>query len=411
MADISKITLGQTTYDIKDAVVRGKIGQTNGIAELNGNGKVPASQLPSYVDDIVNGYYHEGNFYEDDTYQTLITPTTGKIYYDLATGKQYRWSDVVYVEVKDTQPMTASEVSYSNTNSTLSSDNVQGAIDELDRKIYDAGNYETVLLTVKSTSSSFSPVGQTITVTLAGGETMDFEVDSSLSITFTVQKGITYTITGTSTADYRCVPLSARASLNVRNLTINYIPINTGVFVILNTGETYTYDEYDATTMASDTVGVMLVTSGTLSNGFGIVIAKDDVNTLIDRSVILQSISGTNVTSTTLYNGPANTQYGVAQSRSWATTCANNYKSIAGNIMQGYAGAVRDWQDVRNNIGTINAYLTLIGGTTLQPAASSGTSTYSGSDKGMVRADQYNPPYVSSVISMYYRPFYKYTLS
>ena len=31
-------------------------GQPNGLAELDGNGKVPASQLPSYVDDVMDAY-------------------------------------------------------------------------------------------------------------------------------------------------------------------------------------------------------------------------------------------------------------------------------------------------------------------------------------------------------------------
>lgn len=106
MADISKVSIdgGTTELNIKDATARqniteinNKVGANNGIASLNGSGKVPESQLPSYVDDVVEGYLYEGDFYEDAQHQNLITPETGKIYTDLETDKTYRWSGSVYV--------------------------------------------------------------------------------------------------------------------------------------------------------------------------------------------------------------------------------------------------------------------------------------------------------------------------
>ena len=70
------------------------VGSASGIAELDANGKVPASQLPSYVDDVVEGYYKEadGKFYEEDTYETEITGEAGKIYISVDTSIQYRWT-------------------------------------------------------------------------------------------------------------------------------------------------------------------------------------------------------------------------------------------------------------------------------------------------------------------------------
>jgi hypothetical protein len=67
-------------------------GAANGIATLDTAGKVPASQLPSYVDDI-------------EEYDTLAdfptTGETGKIYVDIKTNKTYRWggSKSGYVEI------------------------------------------------------------------------------------------------------------------------------------------------------------------------------------------------------------------------------------------------------------------------------------------------------------------------
>lgn len=74
------------------------IGVAGGIAELNANGKVPESQLPSYVDDVVDGYYKEadGKFYEEATYETEIIGEAGKIYISLDTNIQYRWTGSVF---------------------------------------------------------------------------------------------------------------------------------------------------------------------------------------------------------------------------------------------------------------------------------------------------------------------------
>lgn len=65
-------------------------GAVNGLAELDSTGKVPSSQLPSYVDDVI----------EVASYSNLpTTGETGKIYVTLDTNKTYRWSGTAYVEI------------------------------------------------------------------------------------------------------------------------------------------------------------------------------------------------------------------------------------------------------------------------------------------------------------------------
>ena len=77
-------------------------GSANGLAELDANGKVPSSQLPSFVDDIIEGYLSGGKFYKESAHTTEITGETGKIYIDLATNKTYRWSGSAFVVVSET---------------------------------------------------------------------------------------------------------------------------------------------------------------------------------------------------------------------------------------------------------------------------------------------------------------------
>ena len=65
-------------------------GAAGGVAELDATGKVPASQLPSYVDDVLE-YASLSNF--------PATGENGKIYIATDTNKQYRWSGTQYVEI------------------------------------------------------------------------------------------------------------------------------------------------------------------------------------------------------------------------------------------------------------------------------------------------------------------------
>lgn len=77
-------------------------GAANGVAELDENGKVPAAQLPAFVDDVVEGYYYNSKFYEEAAHTTEITGSTGKIYVDISTEKTYRWSGSAYVVISET---------------------------------------------------------------------------------------------------------------------------------------------------------------------------------------------------------------------------------------------------------------------------------------------------------------------
>ena len=65
-------------------------GAENGVAELDEAGKVPASQLPSYVDDVLEF---------DNKAAFPTTGESGKIYIAKDTELTYRWSGTMYVEI------------------------------------------------------------------------------------------------------------------------------------------------------------------------------------------------------------------------------------------------------------------------------------------------------------------------
>ena len=84
----TQVGLGNVTNEAQVPLTQK--GASSGVAELDAGGKVPSSQLPSYVDDVV----------EYASFAALpVTGETGKIYVTLDDNKTYRWSGSAYVEI------------------------------------------------------------------------------------------------------------------------------------------------------------------------------------------------------------------------------------------------------------------------------------------------------------------------
>jgi hypothetical protein len=90
-----------TAADLNGYIPTTQKGVANGVATLDASGQVPPSQLPSYVDDVAEGYYKsaDGKFYKEAAFTTLIPGETGKIYVSLDTNKTYRWTGTVFVYI------------------------------------------------------------------------------------------------------------------------------------------------------------------------------------------------------------------------------------------------------------------------------------------------------------------------
>lgn len=84
------------------AIPASQKGTAGGVAELDSGGKVPAAQLPSYVDDVIEGYLNGGKFYKESAHTTEIAGESGKIYIDITSAKTYRWSGSAYAVVSET---------------------------------------------------------------------------------------------------------------------------------------------------------------------------------------------------------------------------------------------------------------------------------------------------------------------
>lgn len=162
---ISKSDVGLSNVTNDAQVKRSEMGKANGVPTLDENVKIPSNFLPSYVDDVleysgnVSGisvqlqstgdpvsvhfdttnkvfvakdanskYYMAWSTKEDvagsDNFGTSgskgVTPSTGKIYVDMATNKTYRWSGSELAEISaslalGTTSSTAFRGDYGNT--------------------------------------------------------------------------------------------------------------------------------------------------------------------------------------------------------------------------------------------------------------------------------------------------------
>jgi len=92
-------------------ILSAKRGTANGVASLDNSGKVPISQLPDFVNDVIEGYYYNNKFYEELAHTTEITGKNGKIYTSVDTNKIYRFNGTDYSEIANADVMTGATAS------------------------------------------------------------------------------------------------------------------------------------------------------------------------------------------------------------------------------------------------------------------------------------------------------------
>jgi hypothetical protein len=132
-------TATQTALNLKED--KANKGIPNGYASLAGDGKVPSTQLPSYVDDVI----------EVANYAALPTVgQTGVIYITLDNNNVYRWSGSVYVQIS--QPNAV----WGSITGTLSSQtDLQSALN---------AKQDDITLTTTGTSGAATLIGATLNI-------------------------------------------------------------------------------------------------------------------------------------------------------------------------------------------------------------------------------------------------------
>lgn len=165
------------------------IGSANGIAELDENGKVPSDQLPSFVDDVLEG--HATGIIKDETNGTITAtgfvllgetsecvPESGKIYIDVETSIQYRWSGTIFVT-------TGSNIALGETSSTAyRGDRGKIAYNHSQSAHAPVNAQENVIENVQINSTTINPKNKTVNIPIPT-KVSDLENDKNYKTTDT----------------------------------------------------------------------------------------------------------------------------------------------------------------------------------------------------------------------------------
>ena len=248
-------------------------GAITGVATLGTDGKVPSTQLPSFVDDVIEGYYYQNKFYSDSAHTTEITGEAGKIYVDLSTGKTYRWGGTAYAEISSslaigtTQGTAFDGASGAQLQSDVSA--LQTAVNTTIPATYvpiTAGNY-----TITNSSSKIE-LNRAISSTRKANISINSGTPDSIRLGF-------FSVSGSSSA--------LENGISIRDDNGN----NAGSVAIQSTGD------------------VTIYASGSFKLGTKIVATTDDI-TITDMQV-----NGTSVVSSKVANIVTNTAYNASTNK------------------------------------------------------------------------------------------------
>lgn len=173
-------------------------GAANGYASLDAAGKVPAAQLPSYVDDVLE-YANLASF--------PATGETGKIYVTVDTNKTYRWSGSAYVEIS-ASPGTTDSITEGSTNLYFTNARARSAISASGSLSYNSSTGVMSYTQPTNVSSFTNDAGYiTSSATITGNAATATKLQTGRTISLTGD------VTGTSVAFDGSAALSFAATL------------------------------------------------------------------------------------------------------------------------------------------------------------------------------------------------------
>lgn len=205
-----------TIAKIPNFIKANEKGTNGGIATLDSSGKVPSSQLPSFVDDVLE-------------YASLSSfPTTGeggKIYVALDTNKTYRWGGTSYVLISETLALgETSGTAYDGAKGKLNAQNI-ASLDARVGSVETKANTNSTNITnitngttkvgKSTTSDNFSSAKKiTINGDVSGSVETDFSSNPSINLALS-NSGVTAGTYSAVQVDYKGRVTSGGQSLEV----------------------------------------------------------------------------------------------------------------------------------------------------------------------------------------------------
>ena len=196
------------------AVSTSIVGAANGIATLDATGKVPTTQLPSYVDDVIEGA---------NLAAFPGTGETGKIYVALDTNKAYRWSGSVYVEISAAPGSTDSVV--------------EGSVN----LYFTAARAQAAVTTITGNAGTTTKLATARTISLSGDTSGSTSFDGSANVSIVT----TLANSGVTAGTYNSVTVNAKgivtAASNVTAMSAaNFVTRETPTGAVNGSNVTFT---------------------------------------------------------------------------------------------------------------------------------------------------------------------------
>lgn len=175
-------------------------GAVNGYASLGSDGKVPAAQLPSYVDDVLE---------YADLASLPGSGETGKIYVTIDSNKIYRWTGSAYIEISPTVGNSDTATKLSTARTIALSGDVTGSVS------FDGSSNVTIAATIAADSVALGTdtTGNYVS-TISAGTSGSESGTSGLTISSVAGEGTAATLalsnTGITAGTYRSITVDAK---------------------------------------------------------------------------------------------------------------------------------------------------------------------------------------------------------
>ena len=355
-------------------------GVANGVAELDANGKVPTSQLPAYVDDVLS-YNSLSDF--------PVIGEDGKIYIAKDTNLSYRWGSSEYVVISPSLALgSTSSTAYRgdwgaedraaigtlSTLNTTEKSNLVGAINEL--KTDSDAKQGTLTFDNAPTSGSTNPVTSGGVYTALAGKqgTLTFDSSPTENSDNLVKSGVIYTaLVGKADATATQTALNSKADATATQTAL------AGKQNALTAGANITIETVnDALTISA--------TDTTYSAGTGISISNGEISNSAPNVQADWNASGT---AAEILNKPTIPNYSNATTSAAGLMSATDKSALnainAGTRVLLMSGSI-DLVSASNNRLTLSSAVSNFRAIEIRYAMYPGASSYT----GIVRAVNIN---------------------
>lgn len=178
---------GLTTYLETNYIHSSERATANGVATLDASGHIPTEQLAGSVAEVKEGYYHDGEFYEESTYVTPLPHLENAIYFDKGDSyRQYRWVGSSFVAIAS--------------NITVNSARDVGTATSAYRADFGVANYNDILTLQTGKQPLLSATNKLNTEFIATDANARFVTDLEKTAWSNKQNALTFDITPTESS-------------------------------------------------------------------------------------------------------------------------------------------------------------------------------------------------------------------